>query len=216
MIGNKPPYIPKENKIYNLNIPTPFFRMNLIKPNFSKQHELLVDLEDDYPELVYYATPIMEDIDIFNAAYNSATVHEQSAFFSPGDIGYLTDNYQHSIAYRNDMSFGWFCSQPQEIPVYQFEKISERIDSHYLPLEETVSKIRESILSLIRDQESTILGFSEESFRQRIRERIHAPGLAQLVPNLVQEVFENMLVFQEISRVVLGLELIIFQQEKVE
>ena len=64
-----------------------FFRMYLMKRNLSRQHQLLIDLENQQPNSVYYATPGLRSNRSFNAAYISAEVHLRSVLFSPSDIG---------------------------------------------------------------------------------------------------------------------------------
>ena len=48
------------SKYFLQGIATPFFRMHLMKRNLSRQHELLIDLENRHPNSVYYATPGLE------------------------------------------------------------------------------------------------------------------------------------------------------------
>ena len=104
---------------------TPFFRMYLMKRNLSEQHKRLICLEKRSPNTVYYATPVLQDVHAFNAAYNQAMVHLQSALFSPKRIGELSDDRQHTLAFRQGLTTAWLCSKPREVPVIQFEGISD-------------------------------------------------------------------------------------------
>ena len=194
------------------DIDIPFFRMYLMKRNRSKQHKRLIKLEEKFPNAVYYATPIMENVSAFNTAYNSATVHRRSIFFSPEDIGPLPDDEQHVIAYRDGLDYAWLCSKPNEISVLQYEDISGKLrdsfeDTRYRTLAETARYIREAMLPLIPQQ---IRG-SEEAIRQRIRERRTTLDFQLRGADLRTRVVEDLLVFREIARVGLGLELIIAQ-----
>ncbi len=86
----------------------PYFRMPLMRRDVSDQHQLLIDLEYDYPNGVFYATPCLSDQPQFNNAYNAATVHERSAFISPSDIGPLPDDKSHNIVYEDGAGIGYF------------------------------------------------------------------------------------------------------------
>ena len=153
-------------------IDIPFFRMSLVKRNLSKQHELLIELESQSPNTVYYAAPDMCNVDAFNEAYNSAKVHCQSVFFSPKSIGPLSDDQQHVIAYRNGLNYAWLCSEPRKVSALQFENISGQLrrsfeDPRYSTLQATASNIRREILPLV----SSRIRDSEDAIRQRIRDR---------------------------------------------
>ena len=111
--------------LQGINIP--FFRISLMKRNLSKQHELLIELENRSPNTVYYSAPSMCNVEAFNEAYTSAKVHCQSVFFSPKSIGPLSDDQQHVIAYRNGLNYAWLRSDPRKIPALQFENISRQL-----------------------------------------------------------------------------------------
>ena len=197
---------------YCLDIDLPFFRMYLMKRNLSKQHKRLIELEEKSTDAVYYASPIMESVSAFNTAYNSAAVHRQSIFFSPGNIGPLPDDEQHVIAYRDGLGYAWLCSKPNEISVLQYENISEKLrnsfeDARYRTLEATAHNIREAMLPLIPQQ---IRG-SEEVIRQRIHGRRARLGNERNINDPTGRIVVDLLVLREIARVGLGLELIIAQ-----
>ena len=59
----------------------PFFRMSLMRRDLSKQHHLLMRLDRRLPNSVYYATPCIENATVFNLAYNSGQIHQQTVFF---------------------------------------------------------------------------------------------------------------------------------------
>ena len=202
-----------EYSLQGINIP--FFRMSLIKRNLSKQHELLIKLEDQSPNTVYYAAPNMCNVDTFNDAYNSAKVHCQSVFFSPKSIGPLSDDQQHVIAYRNGLNYAWLRSEPRKIPALQFENISRQLrrsfeDPRYLTLQATASNIREEILPLV----SPWIQDSEDAIRQHIRARrttLRAQNAQFEIGDSTTRVVEDLLVYREIACVGLGLDLIIAQ-----
>ena len=196
----------------SLDIALPFFRMYLMKRNLSKQHKRLIELEEKSTDAVYYATPIMENVSDFNTAYNSATVHRQSIFFSPEDIGPLPDDEQHVIAYSDGLGYAWMCSKPNEVSVLQYENISEKLrnsfeDARYRTLEATAHNIREALLPLIPQQ---IRG-SEGAIQQRIHGRRARLGNERNINDPTGRIVVELLVLREIARVGLGLELIIAQ-----
>lgn len=189
-----------------------FFRMPLMRRDLSHQHQLLIDWEKRFPDAVYYATPGMEDITSFNAAYNAAQVHSQSVFFSPTDIGPLPDDREHVIAYRNGLTYAWLCSEPREIPAFSLKDIEEKAkglfdQQRFRTLEAAAKIVRQEVLSLVSPQLRT----SEDAMRQRIRAR--RVSLADLpdIDERTREVAEELLVSRELARVGLGLELLVAQ-----
>lgn len=195
-------------------IRVPFFRMSLMRRDLSQQHRRLIDLEQLFPNAVYYATPGIANIAAFNAAYNIAQVHDQSVFFSPGNIGLLPDAKQHVVAYRSRLGYAWFCSEPREISALKFEDISEKsqlmFDSRrYQTLEVASENIREDVLRLASPQ----IRNSEAAIRQRIRNRIVDLPDRPEIDVRTRKVAENILVTREISRVGLGLEMVIAQPQ---
>ena len=116
----------REISIHSIpGLSVPFFRMPMMRRDQSQQHSYLVDLEISHPGTVFYASPALADLSRFNAAYLAGRVHQETAFFSPLDIGLLTDNEQHSVAYSSHLAGGWFCSKPQEIRRIRFSGIIE-------------------------------------------------------------------------------------------
>ena len=190
----------------------PFFRMYLMKHNLSQQHQKLIELENRSPNTVFYATPGMRSIDAFNAAYNSATVHCRSVFFSPKNIGPLSDDMQHIIAYHNELNYAWLCSEPRKVSAFRFVDIAEQVrysfdDRRSLNLEVTANHIREMILPLVSAQ----IAASEGAIRQRIRVRRGVLEDRMEKDDSTMKVVEELLVSREIARVGLGLDLIIAQ-----
>ena len=89
-------------------LPLPFFRLYLMKKESSRQHELLVELEEKYSNSVFYAAPFIVGRTVFNHAYAAVSVHEQSALFSPREIGRLPDGEQHVVAFHPQLSWGGY------------------------------------------------------------------------------------------------------------
>ena len=201
------------SKYFLQGISTPFFRMQLMKRAVSRQHDLLIGLENRHPNSVYYATPALRSYQSFNAAYNSATVHLQSVLFSPNDIGPLPDDNPHVVSYRNGLSYAWFCSKPREIRAFKFEDIAGQLgelfeEPRYRTLREMARTTLEELMQLVPQQ----MRSSENVIRQRIRERTATLADRPETNDAAIGVVEDLLVSREIARGVLGLDLVIAQR----
>ena len=191
---------------------TPFFRMPLMRTNLSAQHQNLINLENGSPNAVFYAAPGMPDLNAFNDAYNSAKVHCRSVFFSPKEIGSLPDDKQHVIAYSSELNRAWLRSVPRPVTALRCEDIEIYVrhsfeEPGYRTLEAAVRSIREKMLPLvpskIRDAQAAIW----EHVRMRrtvLSDRMDDDAATQ-------HVVEEILVYREIARVGLGIDLIIAQ-----
>jgi len=193
---------------------TPFFRMPLMRRDLSQQHQLLVDLEQRFGNAVFYATPGMEDVGSFNAAYSTSQVHNRSVFFSPSDIGPLADDKQHVIAYRNGLGYAWFCSVPREVSAVGIEEVERKLaglfdESRYQSLDVAADDVREGIFELASPQ----IRASADAIRQRVRSRIVDLPDRPAIDDRTREVAEELLVTREIARVGLGVEMIIAQRQ---
>ncbi|MEQ1935888.1 MAG: hypothetical protein ABL962_18680, partial [Fimbriimonadaceae bacterium] len=62
---------------------------------------------------------------VWNAMGPAGTIINNTAFFDPGDIGLLTDDDAHYVAY-NVRNFGWFCSEPVSLEAMD---LASRIES---------------------------------------------------------------------------------------
>jgi hypothetical protein len=94
-------------------IDLPYYRFWITPRQRSLQHKMLVQLEEKGAE-VYYAAPIFHTEESLNSAFNSRTVADSSAFFSPAEIDYLQDDGSHCMVFRSDVQLGYFCSTPTE------------------------------------------------------------------------------------------------------
>lgn len=101
----------------------PFFRFWLHRRDRSRQHEMLIQLEEVTGNQVYYIAPCFAQLDKLDEAYTGAMVIQESALFSPAEIGPLPDDEYHSVAFRRDQGFGWFCSEPREIRRHPQKKV---------------------------------------------------------------------------------------------
>ena len=191
----------------------PFFRMALMRNDLSAQHRNLISLENRSPNSVFYAAPCLSSLREFNDAYNSANVHRRSVLFSPKEIGPLLDSKQHVIAYGSDLNWAWLHSEPQYVTAMRWDDIEIHLrhafeERRYQTLESTVISVRNEMLPLVPRRIRDV----EEAIRQRIRmRRPMLPDRTARFDPYVQDIVEWILVYREIARVGLGLDLIIAQ-----
>ena len=190
----------------------PFFRMPLMRRDLSDQHIHLIQLEAQFPNLVFYASPRQDSSTSFNRAYLQTEVHLQSALFSPSDIGRLPDNESHSVSYAAKSRVGWRCSEPIQIKAKTFEavlsgfieQIGERAGR---TLADTTREIREKVSPLISPE----LRNAEPEIRDRIESRRRATETGSIVDEPARFVSTELLVVRELVRVGLGVDLLIAQ-----
>ena len=197
---------------YLNGIATPFFRMHLMKRNLSQQHQLLIDLENQYPNSVYYAAPVLRSAHLFDAAYNSTAVHLRSVLFSPGEIGPLPDDKLHVVAYRDSLPYAWFCSKPREIRAFKFKDLVSQVERMFEEMRYgTLREMARTTLSNLMQLTSPQIRNSESAIRERFRasRTTHAEGMEQ--DEEIMEVVEDLLVSREVARVALGLDFIVAQ-----
>lgn len=189
-----------------------FFRMSLMKRNLSHQHRHLIQLEQQHPRRVLYASPTMETATAFNRAYNQASVHLHSAMFSPTDIGPLPDDKQHVVSYRANGTVGWRCSRPQEVKVFPFDKVIASAqeafhDPQFQRLEDVASRMVVELLEATPSSARIDVG----AFRERVRSRLAPTILADGIGERHLVIIEQLLAAREIARIGLGLEMVIAQ-----
>jgi len=190
----------------------PFYRIALMRRDLSKQHSHLIDLEKRFPGCVWYAAPCIADIHAFNRCYGSGRVFEQTAFFSPTDIGPLPDNKQHTIAYRHDLSNAFFCSDPQEVASSKFDDVRAKIEGHFTEKRyghapASARSVREEVEDMAsREWRSQSAGLAD---RTRARLRTTTPDLGSDTER--EQTLTDLIVAREIARVDLGVELLLAQ-----
>jgi len=77
----------------------PCYRMHLRSARVSRQHEMLLDLEQAGNE-VYYSAPIFHTPEELNSCFLSRNVRSQSIWLSPSDIGPLPDSENHHVSFE--------------------------------------------------------------------------------------------------------------------
>ncbi|GAI37645.1 unnamed protein product, partial [marine sediment metagenome] len=76
----------------------PYYRIYLRPLRHSKQHNLLIDLEQGGND-VYYVAPEFYAIEELDEYYSTYTVSDHSSFFSPLEIGGLPDDDYHYLTF---------------------------------------------------------------------------------------------------------------------
>ena len=190
----------------------PFFRISMMRSDISRQHELLMKLEARYPSCVFYAAACLRSIGEFDRAYNAAAVAQQSAFFSPTDIGALPDNRLHTIAYQPGLPTAYFCSEPKEIKARTYEGLAELLGSHFQQdrfhqIENSTREIRDIVLEVATPPMRQSQGAIEERIRAS-RVRIRAAAERSIDE---ERVVTDILVAREIARVDLGVDVVVAQ-----
>jgi hypothetical protein len=110
----------KSAKHYKL-LGVPYYKMPIRSGKY-KQHKMLVDLQSS-GENVFYLAPEFHLTAELNHYYLNNKVIENSAAFSPKDIGYIKDNEYHYVIFQKESDSGYFCSStPKEIKKYELSK----------------------------------------------------------------------------------------------
>lgn len=127
-------------------IATPYYRFWITPRWHSDQHKMLVALETKGSE-VYYAAPMFHTGESLNSAFNSGTVADDSAFFSPREIDYLQDDETHCMVYRSDVAPGYFCSKPIELKRYSWRTLKAKLRrTKPYPISEMATRLEEMLI----------------------------------------------------------------------
>ncbi len=203
---------PGITKYHLPSICTPYFRIALMRRDQSDQHRRLIGLEAIFPNSVYYASPVLEDVSQLNRAYATTSVHMASVLFSPREIGPLPDDNEHKIVYTSDSRYAWLCSEPKEIKVLRYDD-----------LENNISKSlegggRDQLKGSIRNawkvfelRSSSSLRESFTEVRRRSRDMRESTFRAQDVDQENSDILCDLLALREVARVRFGYDLILAQ-----
>jgi hypothetical protein len=200
-----------QHNLFDLTIP--FFRMPLMRRDLSQQHDLLIALEHRYPGTVLYAAPCLHNVHEFNVAYNAASVHQQTVFFSPIEIGQLPDDQTHSVSYRVGLAHAYFCSESKRITARKFEDITHEMQllfdsERFRAIEFASNELRNSIRSLV----SISMRATEIAVAERIiTKRATGAGRPTALADREERTIINILVAREMARIDLGVDLLIAQ-----
>lgn len=108
----------KESGLLNV----PYYRAHLHRRNHSDQHELLLQLENSV-KLVFYIAPAFASSFELNQHYSARTVARESTFFTPSEIGPLTDDAHHYVVFATADGGTHFCSEPRQIRAVTIDHI---------------------------------------------------------------------------------------------
>jgi len=137
-------------------IETPFYRMHLRPARHSKQHQMLLVLENA-DNLVYYVAPAFHMPAELNQKYMARQVVQNSVFIPPNAIGTLPDDDEHHVAFRKGGP-AWVLSTPRqlrhELAAESFaQAVSKRIgiSSRERQLRELVGNIAQQMIRIIQE-----------------------------------------------------------------
>lgn len=150
-------------------LPLPCYRMHLRPKRFSRQHELLCDLQDRGEE-VFYVAPAFHQPTELNIAYRNGQIRQRSLWLKPKDIGALPDSKDHHVSFRLPALWHLF-SDPVEFKApIDFEAFDEHMwrrvrAQSRTPLRELLPRIAENVSSVADMRE-----YIEESEKAALRE----------------------------------------------
>ena len=215
----------KEVKQYELPLTSPFFRVPIMPRKVARQHDLLVELEEnligddeDDHRCVFYAAPVFKSLQKFYTVYGGGRVHRKSALFSPKEIGLLPDGKKHHIAYSIGIDCGWFFDGPVEVHKYTFDDVYQQLGDALearadVSLAKSIQRITEAAEPLmheaVQDAEkdirrravSDLAGSSSDDDQESSAEADEAVDL----------LVEELLMLRNLFRIGLGCELVLAQ-----
>jgi len=151
--------------------------MHLRPLRFSDQHDPLLDWEAQGNEVYYVAPEFHEQIEL-NQFYLARSIVDNSACFTPADIGSLPDQYDHYVVFDRAGRTAWVHSDERRRTEKRFEKggfadyFIDVIDAkkHEVSLDFLEEQNRR-FLSFLDSREKEVGGLQrfELEFRQRAR-----------------------------------------------
>jgi hypothetical protein len=94
----------------------PCYRMYLRAARLSRQHELLLELEDSAEGEVYYSAPSFHLPEELNNAFLTHQVRARSVWIRPSEIGPLPDDDEHHVSFSDQNPWTMF-STPRRLSV---------------------------------------------------------------------------------------------------
>lgn len=142
-------------------INTPFYRMHLRPKRHSRQHAMLLELEDA-GQTVLYAAPKFHRKSELNDAYLNRTMIQQSLFIRPSTIGPLPDDLDHHVSFRDGYPV-YLCSDPRKLREEENRETSLKAlhslleHSEYKKYDDDVlGKLNEQMLNIILRQQISL------------------------------------------------------------
>lgn len=147
----------REYKIPGHGLSLPYYRFGITSERKSKQHSLLLSLENIEP-LTFYAAPGFHLIDEINEHWNSGSVTQDTVFVKPSSISKLPDLNPHRVCFDSTSianGKAYFFSKPQEIGILSFQSLSEfviaAVDEETGTLENSINIAREQYTSALEN-----------------------------------------------------------------
>ncbi|NIG76519.1 hypothetical protein F3J34_23390 [Klebsiella sp. Ap-873] len=106
-----------------------YYRFNLHAQRHSKQHELLLHLENSGNPVFYVAPKFHKSVELHDNYFNSS-ISINSIWIQPSSIGKLPDDDEHSICFNKSESHVYFCSEPR--PIYREMRFKRDSVSEYV------------------------------------------------------------------------------------
>ena len=114
----------REARQASFNVPC--YRMHLRSARSSRQHEMLLDLEETGQE-VYYSAPMFHQAEELNDAFLQRSVRARSIWIRPSDIGPLPDDGDHHVSFEPKSPWTLF-SKPRPIEAKRkFEDVATQL-----------------------------------------------------------------------------------------
>ena len=140
--------ISREYKVPGHSLALPYYRFAITSRHNSRQHPLLLALEDIEP-LTFYAAPEFHENDEIHQRWNAGSVTSSSVFVRPTSIGRLPDLKSHRVCF-DEVSLtrkkAYLFSEPREIDILSFEDMSEAVfdavDGEPITLGEALDRAR--------------------------------------------------------------------------
>lgn len=175
-------YLERNNSKEHRNgtLAVPYYRMHLRPKKHSDQHQLLFDLECA-GESVFYIAPEFHLPSELNEFYLNKSVIENSAAFSPKDIGELDDE-EHYVVFKRGTPIGYICSDnPLEIQktylTKRIENLLEQRDINTRKLdEEGLRTISEKMIKILKEQ-------SRSSSKHERKKPFDIDGIRRIISN---------------------------------
>ena len=133
----------------------PFYRMHLRRISKSRQHELLIELENDQ-HFVFYVAPGFHRMLELNNAYFSREIAAKSIWIRPSEIGGLPDTKDHHVSFKLPSNFVRY-SEPKHLQgEYTIKSLITSLQSRehdierFVLTEQRIENLESRLLDLIR------------------------------------------------------------------
>jgi hypothetical protein len=113
----------KNYKVFNSS----YYQFHLHASKKSKQHELLLHLENS-GNPVFYAAPIFHKSNDLNMHFKNKGMVSNSIWITPKEIGVLPDDKPHSVCFDKDISSVYLFSEPRQLNS-NFSSLNNILDS---------------------------------------------------------------------------------------